>query len=45
MITIRMVLMILAVLCLGLSAIGIQAPRANLQSVGLTLWALAVLIG
>jgi len=43
MITARMVLMILAVLCLGLHAVGVQAPVVNLQSVGLTLWALAVL--
>lgn len=39
------ILMIMAVLCLFLATIGVQAPRGNLMAAGLTLWALAVVVG
>ena len=42
MIPLRSVLMILAIICLFLSALGVNAPRGNLMAAGLTLWALAV---
>jgi hypothetical protein len=45
MITVRVVLLIAAFVCLLLSALSISAPRINLQSLGLCLWVLAVLIG
>ena len=44
-ITITYILMILAVVCLLLSALGLQTQRVNLLAAGLTLWALAVTIG
>jgi hypothetical protein len=42
MISARAILMILAILCLFLAAIGVSTPRGNLMAAGLTLWALAV---
>ena len=45
MIGLRSVLMILAIICLFLAAIGVQAPRGNLMAAGLCLWALAITIG
>jgi hypothetical protein len=42
MITLRLLLMILAIVCLFLAAIGVNAPRGNLMAAGLTFWALAV---
>jgi hypothetical protein len=42
MIPLRAVLMILAIICLFLAALGVSAPRGNLMAAGLTLWALAV---
>ena len=45
MINIKVALMIVAVLCFGVSAVGITTPRVNLQSLGLMLWALSILIG
>jgi hypothetical protein len=42
MIPLRSVLMILAIICLFLAALGISAPKGNLMAAGLTLWALAV---
>jgi hypothetical protein len=44
MLSLKLVLMVLAVVCLGLHAAGVTAPRCNLQSAGLCLWALAVLL-
>jgi hypothetical protein len=41
MIPLRSVLMILAIICLFLAALGVSAPRGNLMAAGLTLWALA----
>lgn len=45
MITIRLVLLIAAFICLLIHALGVQAPRCNLQSLGLAFWVLAVLLG
>ena len=42
MITVRSMLMILAIICLFLAALGVQMPRGNLMAAGLTLWAIAV---
>lgn len=44
MITLRLLIMIVAFICLLLSALGISAPRINLQSLGLALWLLAIMI-
>jgi hypothetical protein len=41
MIQLRSVLMILAIICFFLAALGVSAPRGNLMAAGLTLWALA----
>lgn len=43
-ITLHMVLMVLAVVCLFLAAINVVTPRGNLLAGGLCLWALATLI-
>jgi hypothetical protein len=42
MITLRVLLMILAIICLFLAALGVPTPRGNLMAAGLTLWAIAV---
>jgi hypothetical protein len=43
MITLHTLLMILAVICLFLAAIGVSLPRGgNMLATGLLLWALAV---
>ena len=44
MVSVRVILMILAVICLFLAAIGVQSPRGNLLAGGLFLWALASVI-
>jgi hypothetical protein len=44
MITIKLVLMLLAVIVLFLAAAGVAAPRINLLALGLALWALATII-
>jgi hypothetical protein len=44
MISLRVVLMILAIVCFVLAALGISTPRGNLMAAGLALWALATLI-
>jgi hypothetical protein len=36
--------MIVGFVCLLLSALGVSAPRLNLQSLGLSLWILAVIL-
>jgi hypothetical protein len=41
MMSIHSLLMILAIICLFLSALGVSAPRGNLMAAGLTLWAIA----
>lgn len=43
-ITLHMVLMVLAIVCLFLAAINVVTPRGNLLAGGLCLWALATLI-
>ncbi len=43
MIPIRLILLILALICFALSAGGVSA-RVNLQSLGLALWVLTLLI-
>jgi hypothetical protein len=42
MITLRSLLMLLAIVCLFLAALNVQPPRGNLMAAGLTLWAIAV---
>jgi hypothetical protein len=45
MITLHLILMILAIICFALTAVGVQAPpRVNLLGAGLFLWALATII-
>lgn len=44
MITVRMILMILAIVCLLLSAIGVSAPRWNLMAAGLMFWCVASVV-
>lgn len=44
MISVRLILMILAVVCLFMAAVGVQTPRGNLLAGGLCLWALATII-
>jgi hypothetical protein len=40
----RLVLMILAIVCFVLAAIGVSTPRGNLTAAGLACWALATLL-
>ena len=40
-VTLQFVLMVLALICFLLSALGVTAPRVELKSAGLFLWALA----
>ena len=44
MISARVILMILAIVCLVLAALGVSTPRVNLMAAGLALWALATLV-
>lgn len=44
MITLRLMLMIVGFMLLALSGLGIASPRFNLQSMGLALWLLAVIL-
>lgn len=44
MISVRLILMVLAIVCLFMAAIGVQTPRGNLLAGGLCLWALATII-
>jgi hypothetical protein len=44
MITLKLLLMILAVICFFLGALNVQAPRGNLVAGGLCLWALATIV-
>jgi hypothetical protein len=43
MITLRLVLMLLALICFALAAVGISTPRVNLLALGLALWLLAII--
>jgi hypothetical protein len=45
MITLRVILMILGLVCLVMSALGVTTSRVNLQSLGLSLWLLGILVG
>jgi hypothetical protein len=44
MITLRLLLMIVAFVCLLLAALGVAAQRINLLALGLALWLLAVIL-
>lgn len=44
MAVLNLVLMILAILCFLLAALGISTPRGNLMAAGLFFWALAVTV-
>ena len=44
MVALKLVLMILGLVCLVLAAVGVSAPRVNLEALGLALWLLAVMI-
>jgi len=44
MAALNLILMILAIVCFLLAAIGVSTPRGNLVAAGLCLWALAVTI-
>jgi hypothetical protein len=44
-ITLRVILMILAIVCFVLRAFGVASPRGDLMAAGLAFWALAVLVG
>ena len=44
MITLKLVLMILAFVCLALAAAGVPASRVNLVALGLALWLLAIIV-
>lgn len=43
-ITLHVILMVLAIVCFLLAAIGVATPRGNLVAAGLFFWALAVTI-
>jgi hypothetical protein len=44
MVTLRILLMILAIICFLLAAIGVVTPRGNLTAAGLFFWAVAYAI-
>ena len=44
MITVKLILLILALVCFIGSALGVQVPRINLQSSGLALWVLSLMV-
>lgn len=41
---IRLALMIVAIVCLILAALGVATPRGNLMAAGLAVWALATIL-
>ena len=41
---IHLVLMILAIVCFALAALGVAVPRGNLTAAGLLFWALATMV-
>lgn len=43
-VTLNVILMVLAIICFLLAALGISTPRGNLMAAGLFFWALAVAI-
>lgn len=44
MISAHIVLMLLAIICLVLAALGVSSSRVNLMAAGLALWAIATLV-
>ena len=44
MISLRLVLMVLALVCLLLAAVNVPTPRINLQALGLSFWVLALIV-
>jgi len=44
MITVKLLLMVLAIVCFFLAALNVQTPRGNLMAGGLFLWALATIV-
>ena len=44
MIAVHVVLLLLALICFFLAALGVAAPRGNLMAAGLALWVAAELI-
>lgn len=45
MIALKLVLLILATICLFLASMNVSAPRINLLALGLTFWVLAIIVG
>ena len=43
-VTLHLILMILAMICFILAAVGVSTPRGNLVAAGLFLWALAATV-
>ena len=44
MVSLKLILMILAVVILALATVNVNSPRVNLLGLGLTLWALSLII-
>ena len=44
MVTLDLLLLVLALICFVLSALGVPSPRVNLQSTGLALWMLSLIV-
>lgn len=42
--TVRLLLMVLAIICLLLTAFGVQSSRVNLLALGLAFWAAATIV-
>ena len=43
-VTLNVILMVLAIVCFLLSALGVSAPRGNLLAAGLLFWAIAATV-
>ena len=44
MLSVHVILMLLAFICLLLAALGVNAPRVNLGWLGLAFWALSIIL-
>jgi hypothetical protein len=44
MVSLRLILLILGLVCLVMAGLGIIAPKVNLQAMGLALWLLAEIL-
>jgi len=44
MVTIKVLLMILAIVCLFMAAVDVKLPRGNLFAAGMCLWAVATIV-